>query len=128
VTPETLRLSSEKQLESYRTFLAERRQKLRVLYHSFRGYGSAMQQKGLVKWSGEKRGYVSEVCYIGSGFGAKERALVKSLLQLEKNITQQALLLLEMEHSIDCEEVKRNERGQAESVRQETDRGGAGHV
>ena len=126
MTPETLRLHTEQQMEGYRTFLAERRQKLRVLYHTFRSHGALMQKKGLVKWNGEKRGFDSEVCYIGSGYSYKERALVKSLLALEKNITQQALLLLEMEHSIDCEEVKRNERGgKTEGVRQVADDSGA---
>lgn len=90
-----------------RAFLVERRESLRQLYARYRTYGHAMRQKGIVHWSNEKHCFYSE--YTVTFYRPKERELIKQLLQLQRNITEQAMLLLELEHAIDFEEKKREE-------------------
>lgn len=90
-----------------RTFLVERRTSLRQLYARYRTYGHAMLQKGIVHWSNEKHSFYCE--YTGNYYRPKERELIKKLLDLQRNIGEQAMLLLELEHALDCEEKKREE-------------------
>jgi hypothetical protein len=90
-------------IEQGRTFLAERRESLRVLYARMRESGATMLRKGIVCRSKE-RGYFAD--YSG-GLTRAEREAVKNLLALQRNIEQQAMLLLELEHSLDEETKKR---------------------
>lgn len=90
-----------------RAFLVERRESLRQLYARYRTYGHAMLQKQLVHWSNDKHCFYSE--YTDGFYRPKDRALIKQLMHLQRNISEQAMLLLELEHAIDCEEKKREE-------------------
>lgn len=83
----------------YRTFLATRRANLREMYARFREYGSKMRQKGLVVWSDDRGGYYTQSLWDRPG---KDRVSIQMLLNLQRNIKDQAMLLLELEHAVDC--------------------------
>jgi hypothetical protein len=88
---------------TYRAFLADRRERLRKLYATMREHGKTMQKHGWVKWQDKGQGY----CWGDASWRSmKERTVIKQLLALQTNVQQQAMLLLEMEHSIDCEAQK----------------------
>jgi hypothetical protein len=87
----------------YHAFIAERREALRGLYARFRDYGHRMLQKGLVHWSNEKHCFYAESPWDRR---YKERETINKLLDLQRNIEQQAMLLLEMQHAVDCERAK----------------------
>jgi hypothetical protein len=89
--------------EEYRRILNERREALREHYARYRKYGSIMCQKGLVQWSNKSHGYTTEFLWDRS---YKTRTLIKKLLELQRNVHDQALLILELEHAIDREEQK----------------------
>jgi hypothetical protein len=92
--------------ENPRVFLAERREVLRGSYARFREFGRIMGTKSLVHWSNEAHGYISDYEWRTRTFTIKERETIKQLLELQRNIYEQALLLLELEHAIDQEEAK----------------------
>lgn len=94
----------DKEIETHRAFLVERREALRQLYARMRTYGDLMRRKGLVVWSNKGHGFAAEFI---SDRTYKERELIKALFTLQKNISEQAMLMLELEHALDCEEKKR---------------------
>lgn len=93
------------EIKTHRAFLAERREALRLLYARYRRYGEIMRSKGLISWSNKTHGFFAEFL---SDRPYKQRELIGQLLKLQKNITEQSMLLLEMEHALDCEEQKRS--------------------
>lgn len=87
----------------YRAFLADRRENLRKLYARLRVYGHKLRQKGLISWSDKSHSYYAEFI---NDRRPKERDTIQKLLALQKNVGEQAMLLLELEHALDCEEAK----------------------
>lgn len=88
-----------------RAYVAERRQMNREGYARLREYGWKMKQKGMIEFD-KGRFYAT---YLWSR-PRKEQETIKLLLNLQRNVTEQAMLLMEMEHAIDSEERKRNEK------------------
>ena len=95
----------DEEIKTHRAFLAERREALRQLYARMRRYGDLMRRKGLVVWASQRHGFAAEFI---SDRTYKERELIKALFTLQKNISEQAMLLLELEHALDAEEQKRS--------------------
>jgi hypothetical protein len=89
----------------YHAFIVERRETLRQSYARFMQCGSKLRQKGLVHWSLEHHCYYAESINDRSH---KERRTIQMLLALQRNIKEQAMLLLELQHAMDCEEAKEN--------------------
>ena len=86
----------------HRAFLAEKRENLRGLYARYMKYGSQMRAAGLVTWSKERpRGWYAQFL---SDRPLYDRETIKMLMNLQRDISEQAMLLLELEHSLDCEE------------------------
>jgi hypothetical protein len=62
-----------------------------------------MRQKGLVVWSDDRGGYYTQSLWDRPG---KDRTAIRQLMDLQKNIRDQAMLLMELEHAVDCQENK----------------------
>jgi hypothetical protein len=88
----------------YRAVLAEKRESLRGMYARYMECGSRMRERGLVKWSKKSGAWYCEFLMERT---YKERATIKLLMDLQRNISQQSMLLLELEHAIDREEAKK---------------------
>jgi hypothetical protein len=95
-------------IQGYREELAKRRESLRVLYARYRSLGHMAMQKMPYAVGCDKGLYYLKNQY---DIRFKERDTIKKLILLQKNIQQQAMLLLELEHAID-REVKKNENEQ----------------
>ena len=93
------------EIEGWRALAKEKRQALREQYARLRKFGTIMATKGWVVWNG--KGHSHGAPFL-SDRDYKTRQTVKCLLDLQTNIGQQAMLLLELEWSCDCEEAKRN--------------------
>jgi hypothetical protein len=92
-------------ITTWRKMAVDKRQSLREQYDRYRKLGSMLATKGWVKWNGKGHCYGAPFL---SDRSYKERTTIQLLLDLQKNIGQQAMLLLELEHACDCEETKRN--------------------
>ena len=91
---------------NWREQLARSRERLRQQYATFRKLAQVMRSKGWIRWSDKHHEFYSEFL---NDHPWKTRETIKQLLKLQSNLGDQAMLLLEMEHSIDCEEKKQKE-------------------
>lgn len=80
-----------------------RQTSLRLQYAQYRELGSKMMNKGLISWSKKNHRFYAEFL---SDRPQHQRATIQMLLELQQNITDQAMLLLELQHSIDCQKAK----------------------
>ena len=96
-------------IKEYRAELVRRRESLRGGYARYRELGHMAMQKmpHAVGYSKEKHEYYQANYFDVSH---KERETAKMLLKLQKNIQQQAMLVLELEHAIDREEKSERDR------------------
>lgn len=99
ITPETIR---------YRKTLQERQVTLNQLYWRFRELALEMVNRQLVRYNRESHHYENCIHTACRRVSIKERESVAVFMQLQRNIQQQAMLLLEFEHTIKQQE-ERNE-------------------
>ena len=97
-------------MNDYKEMLAQRREVLRKQYARYRDYGSRMTRKNLVRWSNQTHGYYA--MYHISTYPPKDRPVIRKLLELQRHLADQAMLILELEHAIDYEEKRLNEASQ----------------
>ena len=90
----------------YRKELEIKRESLRVEYAKFRKLAAILSQKYAVRYSRTHHEYV--LTYYDRGLPYKLTNAARLLMKLQKNIAVQAMLFLELEHAIDCEEQKRD--------------------
>ena len=105
----------------YRALTAQKRQSLRSQYARLRELGSIMVTKGWVTWQDKGRGYTAAFL---SDRNYYEQETIKALFKLQENISQQAMLLLEMDHACDLEEAKRNNQLRKDTTNDDTDKTG----
>lgn len=110
-------IDTARQIAEWRKLAVEKRQNLRRQYARLRMLGSMLADKGWVVWNG--RGHYGAPFL--SDRTHKERETIKALFRLQENIAQQAMLLLELDHACDCEEVK---LGNKEGTNDDTDKTG----
>lgn len=112
-------------IEGYRKLANEKRQSLREQYARLRKFGTIMTAKGWVTWSAAGHSY--EHSYAAPFLGDRiysERKTINALFQLQENISQQAMLLLELEWTCDQMEEKRNKQQERRQDGNRTDVGG----
>ena len=90
-------------LNQERRTLNQIRGRLSKQYAQFREIGSKLMQTGIVDWHKETHQYYSQFL---SDRTWRDRKKAIQLFDLQNKIMQQAMLLLELEHSIDHEEQK----------------------
>jgi len=98
----------------WRAELASRREVQRQNYARFRDLGNLACQKfgTVIGYSREKHEFYQRYW---SGLRYKELDVIRKLMQLQKNIQQQSMLLLELEHAIDREEAKCQEKSASQN-------------
>jgi hypothetical protein len=83
--------------------LAQKRENLRQRYAQFQDFAVKLMKQGLVK-RGEHGVFINQLArdpYSVGRVSAKMRDATKKFMTLQINLQQQAMLLLELEHSID---------------------------
>jgi hypothetical protein len=92
--------------KTMRAKLATHRANLKQNFALFQDHAATLIGKGIVRHSGEKGRYEDCVHAAGRSVSLKERQTVAAFLRLQTNLAHQALLIVELETSIDREEAK----------------------
>lgn len=86
--------------------LKRRQEALRGLYARFRECAEKLGEKSLVRYNKDRVRFEDCIHAACRRVSIKERTAVVVFIKLQRQITDMAILLLELRHSIDCEEAK----------------------
>ncbi len=104
----TQKLGREPTTAELRMDLQARREALRVLYNRFRASTAKLVSEGVLRYDEDSHTYVSRIRNWG-GVSQRHMKAGRLAIKLQTVISQQAMLLLELEHAIDRQERKLHE-------------------
>ena len=99
------------QIGLWRRRLEHHAKNVRAFYAEFRKQAEVLRGRELIRYNRERHAFESNMHNATRSVSVKERETVKLILQLQRNIADQSMLLLEMEHSIKHEETMINAKG-----------------
>lgn len=92
--------------KTMRAKLATHSGNLRRNFALFQDHATTLIRKGIIRQNAEKGRYEDCVHAAGRSVSLKERQTVAAFLRLQANLAHQALLIVELETSIEREEAK----------------------